>query len=136
VTLPEKIEEVLRLEAELGDTHWFSNGYSAVQSKERGEEYRKVADRWNEAGRLDDELREALYQSEPTVCRVPANYGDTATGRHATAMQFIAAARNIFRPLAQAYTAALTALEASDSDRRKLAARVAELEAAHDARSC
>jgi hypothetical protein len=43
--------------------------------------------------------------------------------------QFITAARNIIRPLAQAYTAALTALEASDSDRKNLAARVAYLEA-------
>jgi hypothetical protein len=43
--------------------------------------------------------------------------------------QFIAAARNITCPLAQAYTAALAALEASDSDRQKLKVRVAELEA-------
>jgi hypothetical protein len=71
VTLPEKIEEVLRLEALASERDWFT----------------------------DDEAR------------------------------FTEAARNIIRPLAQGYTAALTALEASDSDRKRLKARVAELEA-------
>jgi hypothetical protein len=39
------------------------------------------------------------------------------------------AARETCPPLIAAYTAILTALESSDSDRQKLAARVAELEA-------
>jgi hypothetical protein len=42
------------------------------------------------------------------------------------------AARETCPPLIAAYTAALTALEASDSDRQKLAARVKELEAELD----
>ena len=124
MTLQERLDEALRLEAELGDQTWFPNGYGAVHSKERGEDYRKVAARWDEVGRLDDELREALHQSEPTVCRVPCRHGDTATGRHATAMHFIAAARNILKPLGASYKAAIASLEASHAERDKLRAEL------------
>jgi uncharacterized protein (DUF2461 family) len=71
VTLPEKIEEVLKLEAEANSKEWFSS----------------------------------------------------AKGR------YLAAVRKIVPDLIAAYTAALTALEASDSDRKKLKARIKELEA-------
>jgi hypothetical protein len=109
VTLPEKIEEVLRLEEQATPGEWES------------------------ADGTGDGKHRFMYD---VVC-------PTGDGRHRVLLslnwnftenldadrQFIAAARNIIRPLAQGYTAALTALEASDSDRQKLKARVAELEA-------
>jgi hypothetical protein len=108
VTLPEKIEEVLRLEEQATPGEWES------------------------ADGTGDGKHRFMYD---VVC-------PTGDGRHRVLLslnwnftenldadrQFIAAARNIIRPLAQAYTAALTALEASDSDRKKLAARVTALE--------
>jgi hypothetical protein len=100
VTLPEKIEEVLRLEAAATPGEWECYGIGHVRSLKT----------------IDGE------EHSPCDCKHISNWPDSDAA-------FIAAARNIIRPLAQAYTAALTALEASDSDRQKLKARVAELEA-------
>jgi hypothetical protein len=106
VTLPEKIEEVLRLEAEATPGEWMPRNIQTHLGP-------SVA-RSHAAWCLDVGGRRTIYG----LC-----------GNDASDLEFIAAARNIIRPLAQAYTAALTALEASDSDRKKLKARVAELEA-------
>jgi hypothetical protein len=104
VTLPEKIEEVLGLEAEATPGEWTSQPCSNPQ----------CWCEWIDAPPGGDGV-------ENGVCTTGSLYKSDA--------RFIAAARNIIRPLAQAYTAALTALEASDSDRQKLKARVKELEA-------
>jgi hypothetical protein len=90
VTLPEKIEDMLKLEAEATKPPW-----RVDQRKVKGP-----------AGRTCADMRYANGDADA---------------------QFIAAARNIIRPLAQGYTAALTALEASDRDRQKLAARLVAL---------
>jgi hypothetical protein len=99
VTLPEKIEEVLKLE-ELATPSPWEIVPDCAGGKDEAWCY------WHRIGKLE------------LPGKHPNNDG-----------VFIAAARNITRPLAKAYTAVLTALEASDSDRQKLAARVAELEA-------
>jgi hypothetical protein len=99
VTLPEKIEEVLRLE-ELATPGPWEIVPDCAGGKDEAWCY------WHRIGKLE------------------------LTGKHPNNDGvFIAAARNIIRPLAQGYAAALTALEASDSDRQKLKSRVAELEA-------
>jgi hypothetical protein len=99
VTLPEKIEEVLRLE-ELATPGPWEIIPDCAGGKDEAWCY------WHRIGKLE------------LPGKHPNNDG-----------VFIAAARNIIRPLAHAYTAALTALEASDSDRKKLKASVAYLEA-------
>jgi hypothetical protein len=100
VTLPEQIAEVLRLEAAATPGEWECYGIGHVRSLKT----------------IDGE------EHSPCDCKHISNWPDSDAA-------FIAAARNIIRPLAQAYTAALTALEASDRERQKLKARVAELEA-------
>jgi hypothetical protein len=99
VTLPERIAEVLRLEELATPGPWEAYGIGHIKAP----------------------TTEDPYQT-PCDCK-------QFSERPEADAAIIAAARNLIRPLAQAYTAALTALEASDSDRQKLKARVAELEA-------
>jgi hypothetical protein len=93
VNLQERIDELLRLEAEATPGEWsFGEG-----SRIKGGDARTVADlRYINGG---------------------------PNGR------FIAAARNIVKPLCAAYRAALTALEASHQQRDAAESRVKELEA-------
>jgi hypothetical protein len=97
VTLPEKIEEVLRLEAEATPGEWMPRNIQTHLGP-------SVA-RSHAAWCLDVGGRRTIYG----LC-----------GNDASDLEFIAAARNIIRPLAAAYTAALTALSVSHQRRAEL----------------
>jgi hypothetical protein len=99
VTLPEKIEEVLRLEAMATPGPWEAYGIGHIKAPTNEDPYQNPCDCKHVSEKPEDDAA------------------------------FIAAARNIVRQMAAAYTAALTALEASDSDRRKLRE---ELKCSHD----
>jgi hypothetical protein len=105
VTLQEQIAEALRLEAEATPDPWTSQPCNNPT----------CWCEWIDAPPGSDGV-------ENGVCTTGSLYKSDA--------RFIAAARNLVKPLAAAYAASLHALEASDSDRKKLTAKVKELEAA------
>ena len=102
MTLQERLDEVLRLEAEATPGPWCVDNYVVNPGDSPGQWH--VYETWDDDGPL-----------------LSTELGSESDAR------FIAAARNILRPLGDAYKAALSALEASHAERDKLRA---ELEAA------
>lgn len=80
---------------------WFWNSYSAVYTGGMQAQWKQFDQAWDAAGEPDftdangqrNDWHRRHYEAEPRVCGVPAEYGDTATGRHADDARFIAAAR-------------------------------------------
>jgi len=102
MNLTEQLDEALRFEGEATPGPWCVDNYVVNPGDSPGQWH--VYETWDDDGPL-----------------LSTELGSESDAR------FIAAARNILRPLAAAYKAAIAALEASHADRDKLRA---ELEAA------
>lgn len=95
-----RIAEIESRLSKIGDKRWFYNGYSQVcrdvghDGYDKHDGLRDVAEQlFEKHGSCSTEFVHARYeahQADPSVCFVPAEAGDTASGVHADTAEFIA----------------------------------------------
>ena len=96
-----EIDEIERREQAASPGEWFWNSYSRVESapmclrniNEVELPHEEAGSPWAEDGNYPEPWKSLDKELNPTVCWVPPNHGDTATGRHKADAILIAHAR-------------------------------------------
>ena len=96
-----EIDEIERREQAATPGEWFWNSYSRVESapmclrniNEVELPHEEAGSPWAEDGNYPEPWKSLDKELNPTVCWVPPNHGDTATGRHKADAILIAHAR-------------------------------------------
>ncbi len=90
------LDKLDAIEAKATASPWFYNSYSSVFSRNTPEYDLIIEELMGVKRPLTYEEKKREYDADPAICYVPAQYGDTATGRHAIDADFIAELRNAY----------------------------------------